>query len=66
MFRYQVQYSICTEPELRANGGAFMTTTLLSNLFIEVQAQTASHAKAMVEAMNGGPHRCVVKVVLPV
>lgn len=66
MFRYRVQYAICTDPELWANGGAFMSNTVVSNLFIEVQAPTVSHAKAMVEAMNGGPGRCWVKVVLPI
>lgn len=65
MFRYKVQYAICTDPDTWANGGAFTTTTLLNDLFVEVQAPTVSHARAMVEAMNGGPTRCCVKVVLP-
>lgn len=65
MFRYKVQYAIGTDPDYRPGESTFSTNTVLSDLVVEVQAQTVSHARAMVEAMNGGPSRCLVKVVVP-
>lgn len=65
MFRYKIQYAISTDPDYRPGQSAFTTSTVLNDLIIEVQSQTVSHARAMVEAMNGGPSRCLVKVVVP-